>query len=136
MHWSALRRVRRALVCTAIVAGCGGGADEPASEPPVSESVEVSTPEEIRMEIEVLGYEIADLEAYLSAPSDGGPPRSGPDTAAHLSQAARAREAALFHLERGEDAAAADSVTAAAAHVEQVKRGLSLAEEWGEEIPD
>lgn len=121
-----------------LLAGCGdpGGEPEGAGPEPVPaaevESLSFSTGEEIRAEIEMLGYEIGDLEAYLA----GAPPAPGADPEVPLARARAAHAAAAELLAAGDTAASVDSLEAVHARVEEVKRSLALAEEWGEEIVD
>ncbi|MFN2420471.1 MAG: hypothetical protein ABR527_03730, partial [Gemmatimonadota bacterium] len=108
-----------------VAAACGGG--EPAVPTPrlapEVDSLARPTAEEIQLELETLGHEIADLEAYAGEPP---PPATGfvpgTDPGSLLERARQAREAAERLAARGELEAAADSLTASAAHVEQIKR--------------
>jgi hypothetical protein len=117
--------------------GCADPGPEPeeAAQPAPAAEVEplsFSTAEEIRAEIEMLGYEIGDLEAYLT----GASPPPDVDPAVPLARARAAHTAAAELLAAGDTAASVDSLEAVHARVEEVKRGLALAEEWGEEIAD
>ncbi len=105
----------------------GDGTAEPAARP--SEAPLASG--EVADEIENLGYEIADLESAVRAGSVARP-ESMPVAREALARAGRARLAARDALGAGDTAAAVDSVRAAGARVERVKRSLGLAEEWGE----
>lgn len=129
-----------ALACGLLVA-CGGD-PEPANgrtaeesgstartTPAEAGSLARAAPEEIRWDLENLGYEIADLEALVESGAEAAP---GTDPAATLAGARAAYEAALDAVARGETDRAADSLEVAASRVEAVKRGLGLAEEWGE----
>ena len=123
-----------------LAAACGGVPEErvavPASEPaaiPDTVPLVAADDEEIRMELENLGYEIADLEAYLEAVPAGRAATADADPKELLAQARTARDAAEGLGADGDLAAAAESLSAAMIHVEQVKRALALAEEWGEE---
>ena len=129
-----LGRVAASLI---VLTACGGQQPEPAAEPASqTDSVIVAaTPEEVQAELEILGYEITDLEAWIAARPPGASV-SGGDPAALLGQAARARAAAEQLAANGDHVTAAESLSAAMRHVEQVKRSLGLAEELGEEIVD
>lgn len=123
-----------------VTAACGGGepADPTPRLAPEVDSLARPTAEEIQLELETLGHEIADLEAYAGEPPPPDVPTGfvpGTDPGFLLERARQAREAAERLAARGELEAAADSLTASAAHVEQIKRTLGLAEEWGEVLP-
>lgn len=97
------------------------------------DSLVLESDEEVRAELEVLGYEIADIEALIESGAARVP--SGGDPREALAMARQAGEAAERHLARGERELAIDSLEVAAGHVERVKRALGLAEEWGEPLP-
>lgn len=128
----------RIVALAGVVAACAGSNGEPGDSapadatPPAVDSLALSTADEIRAEIEMLGYEIGDLEAYL----DANPPPEGVDPAAPLARARAAHAAASSLLAAGDTTTAVDSLEAVHSWVEEVKRSLALAEEWGEEIPD
>jgi hypothetical protein len=131
----------RLPVAWALVAAACGGVEPQDPTPriaPEADSLALPTAEEIQLELETLGHEIADLEAYAGEPpppdvATGLAPGTDPGTL--LQRARQAREAAERLASEGDLEAAVDSLTASAAHVEQVKRALGLAEEWGEELP-
>lgn len=120
------------------LAACGGQQPDPAAEPeaPPDSLIVAATPDEIQAELEILGYEIADLEAWIASRPAVGTPPAGEDPAELLSQATAARAEAERLAAEGDHEAAAESLSAGMRHVEQVKRALGLAEEWGEEIVD
>jgi len=143
-----MRRVRpeigRAAAWAALgsllAVACAGEPDErvavPAETAPADTAPLVpADDEEIRVELENLGYEIADLESYLAALPPERAPAADADPQALLAHARTAHEAAAGLSTSGDLAAAAESLSAAMVHVEQVKRALGLAEEWGEEVP-
>jgi hypothetical protein len=134
----------RAAACAALgpilAAACGGVPEErvavPSPEPaPTADTVPLvaADDEEIRMELENLGYEVADLEAYLETVPAERAVTADADPEEFLAWARRARDAAEGLAADGDLVVAAESLSAAMIHVEQVKRALSLAEEWGEE---
>ena len=133
---------RRGVLCGLVAAACAGESPEPTPRiAPEVDSLARATDEEIRLELETLGHEIADLEAYLGSgaarPDGASGLASGADPDTLLERARRARDVASRRASQGNLEDAADSLTAAAAHLEQVKRALALAEEWGEEFaPD
>lgn len=116
----------------ALTVACGGpdpGTPAPAVEAAAdtADALSLTSAEEIRAEIEMLGYEIGDLEAFVaSAPAAGEP----------LAAARAGREAAETLLAAGDTAAAVDTLVAVHGRVEAVKRALGLAEEWGEEMAE
>ncbi len=117
-----------------LLLGCGGPPGEtpdPAQPPTPVDSLSLTTPEEIQAEVEVLGYEIADLEAFVQAA-----PEPHEEQRALLASARSAREAVGPLVAAGDTAAAIDSLEAVHGRVEDVKRSLGLAEEWGEEFED
>lgn len=121
----------------ALAVGCADEPDDPTPEvDPEVESMAGSAREEILTEYENLGYEIADLEAYL----ESGAPRpvqiEGFDPHAQLASAQRARATVEDALAAGDAAAAVDSLEVAADRVNDIKRYLGLAEEWGEDVPE
>lgn len=127
-----------ALGAWAAVWGCGGesgsspgaAADSAARTAPAEAgSVALEAPEEIRYDIENLGYEIADLEGLLES---GAVHPTSPEAADRLSEARSAYETALEAVGQGDTTRAAERLGVAAARVETVKRALGLAEEWGE----
>ncbi|HUP19592.1 MAG TPA: hypothetical protein VM778_06535 [Gemmatimonadota bacterium] len=130
------------LAVTASVVGLLAACADPGAEPGAVdststvaaevESLSLSTADEIRAEIEMLGYEIGDLEMYLAS----APRSTEADPAVPLAQARAAHAAASQLLTAGDTAASVDSLEAVHARVEEVKRSLALAEEWGEEIED
>ena len=129
-----------AAAAAALLLACGGGAD-PAADATLSGGsgggaapLVQATPEDVAAEIEILGYEIGDLQSYLA--SRPASPAAGPDPAPFLAQAARARDEAERLAASGEHEAAAESLSAAMRHIEEVKRALGLAEEWGEELAE
>jgi hypothetical protein len=143
-----MRRVRQEIGRTAawaalgslLVLACAGEPDERVTVP--AETVPADTAplvtadaEEIRVELENLVYEIDDLEAYLAAMPPDRAPAADADPRALLDHARTAHEAAAGLSMSGDLAAAAESLSAGMVHVEQVKRALGLAEEWGEEVP-
>lgn len=142
-----MRRVRREVgraaawaALSLLAIACAGEPEErvavPAETAPADTAPLVAADEEeIRMELENLGYEIADLEAYLAALPAERAPAVDADPQTLLVHARVAHEAAGELSMSGDLAAAAESLSAAMLHVEQVKRALGLAEEWGEEVP-
>ncbi|MDX1623698.1 MAG: hypothetical protein R3199_06930 [Gemmatimonadota bacterium] len=122
------------LMTWAVLApGCGEEPERPVVDPaPAVDGLARSSPEEIATELEILEHEIADLEAALQAGARTVPGASEPGPL--LATADSARRGAREALSAGDTLAAIDSVEAAAARVEEAKRAMGLAEEWGEEI--
>jgi hypothetical protein len=91
--------------------------------------------EEMEAELETLDNEILGLEEYLAANPGWTPPGpTDPDPFVVLEAARRTREAAESALDAADTAQAADSLRAAAARIEHVKRLLGVAEEMGIEF--
>lgn len=130
-----MRTIGRLLGALVVAAGCAG---EPTPElADEVDSLALSTPEELRGEFETLGHEISDLTAYLEAnPGRVTAPSGDVDPRERLAAARRARAAVPGAIDAGDTAAAVDSLEAASARIEDVKRALGLAEEWGEELQD
>jgi hypothetical protein len=91
--------------------------------------------EEMEAELETLDNEILGLEEYLAANPGWTPPGpTDPDPFVVLEAARRTREAAGSALDAADTAQAADSLRAAGARIEHVKRLLGVAEEMGIEF--
>lgn len=135
-------RRRRAVAALGalVAAGCG---DPPARQSgsetvaPVEEHEEIGfvSVEEMEVELETLDHEIRGLEEYLAANPGWTPPGpADPDPRAVLQAARSTREAAGSALAAADTARAGDSLRAAAARIEHVKRLLGVAEEMGIEF--
>lgn len=119
-----------AFACLA-VAACGGEPERPIERPAAEvESLTRAAPEEIRYELENLSHEIDDLETILESGVARAEP--GADPAARLTRARAAYHGALDAIAASDPDRAADSLEVASGEVEEVKRSLGLAEEWGE----
>lgn len=134
----------RVLTLFGLAAALAGAACEPgppespppaALPAPAAEPFPLEGPGEIAAEVEILGHEIDDLEAWLTEPPTQ-PPADGGEARALLAAARTAREGAIGALAAGDTAAALDSLAGTAARIEAVKRTLGLAEEWGVEVED
>jgi hypothetical protein len=92
----------------------------------------------MQLELETLDHEILGLEEYLAAnPGWTSPDPADPDPRAVLDAARSTRDAAASALANADTAGAADSLRAASARIEHVKRLLGVAEEMGVEFaPD
>ena len=100
-----------------------------------SEPLDFASVEDMQLEIELLDNEIRGLEEYLAANPGWTPPRpSDPDPRAVLEAARSTRDAASSALAAADTAQAADSLRAASARIEHVKRLLGVAEEMGIEF--
>lgn len=120
-----------------VVAGCDGEPARPAAEDvgPAEEPYAFASVEEMEIELEILDHEIRGLEEYLAAHPDWVPPDpTDPDPRALLEAARATREAAGAALEGADIARASDSLHAASARIEHVKRLLGVAEEMGIEF--
>lgn len=116
-----------------VLAACAGEPERPLERPAAEvESLTRSAPEEIRYELENLGHEIGDLESLLASGAVRSEP--GADPAARLTRARSAYHGALDAIAASDPDRAADSLEVASGEVEEVKRSLGLAEEWGEPI--
>ena len=129
-----MARATLAPLLLAIVVGCGGDPPaDPVRQPaPEVDSLARSTPAEVREELELLKFEIADLAAYLEA----NPRRAFADSIDPrevLIAARGAVDGAGVELATGEASAAVDSLSVAAERIERVKRLLGVAEELGME---
>lgn len=98
--------------------------------PPVEDVYVLATPVEVVAELETLGHELDDLERVVEAPSVP----AGDAVRSLLSAARTAHQSAGGSIAAGDTMAAVDSLVATAERVEEVKRLLGLAEEWGVEI--
>lgn len=110
---------------------------DPGGEAALQESapLEFASVEEMQAEIEILDNEIRGLEEYLAANPGWTPPSpSDPDPRAVLEAARSTRDAASSALAAADTAQAADSLRAATARIEHVKRLLGVAEEMGIEF--
>ena len=118
--------------------GCDREAATPAADDAVAierEPYAFASLEEMEIELEILDHEIRGLEEYLAAHPDWLPPNStDPDPRAVLEAARATREAAGTALDGADTARAADSLRAAGARIEHVKRLLGVAEEMGIEF--
>lgn len=121
---------RVALLC-AFLAACGGESPRGSTPAPEVDSLSFETAEQIQMEIEILDNEIADLRTVLAQDAPAARVAAAIDPALLLEQAAIARRAAEAAMLGGDLSTASDSLVAASRHVEEVKRSLGLAEEWG-----
>lgn len=136
-------RGRCVLAGLGAIFACGGpsgdesapGADTP---PAAAEEIAFDSAEEMRLELETLDHEILGLEEYLAAnPGWTSPDPTDPDPRALLDAARSTRDAAASALATADTGSAADSLRAASARIEHVKRLLGVAEEMGVEFaPD
>lgn len=135
-------RGRCALVTLlgAILACGGSSGDASTSSAPDAQADEIAfeSVEDMQLELETLDNEIRGLEEYLAANPGWTPPDpADPDPRAVLDAARSTREAAASALSGADTAGAADSLRAASARIEHVKRLLGVAEEMGVELgPD
>jgi hypothetical protein len=137
-----LRRGSEALAALGVVfaAGCGDGQDarSAAQDEGTTEEhapYEFLSVEEMEIELETLDLEMRGLEEYLSANPGWTPPEpTDPDPRTILEAARATRHAAGVALAGADTAQAADSLRAAAARIEHVKRLLGVAEEMGIEF--
>ena len=126
--------------CGLLVTACNdtrAPQSDPAGEAALQESapLEFASVEEMQAEIEILDNEIRGLEEYLAANPGWTPPSpSDPDPRAVLEAARSTRDAASSALAAADTAQAADSLRAATARIEHVKRLLGVAEEMGIEF--
>jgi hypothetical protein len=138
-------RARRAYALAWLVAllACGGPSGEEPVEsaaPPagLADEIAFDSVEDMQLELETLDNEIRGLEEYLAAnPGWASPDPADPDPDAVLDAARSTRDAAASALAAADTAGAADSLRAASARIEHVKRLLGVAEEMGVEFgPD
>ncbi|HJR52188.1 MAG TPA: hypothetical protein VJ982_00595 [Gemmatimonadota bacterium] len=130
-----------ALVASLLACGgpSGGGPTPGADTPAVAaDEIAFGSVEEMQLELETIDNEIRGLEEYLAAnPGWSSPDPADPDPRAVLDAARSTRDAAASALAGADTAGAADSLRAASARIEHVKRLLGVAEEMGVEIaPD
>jgi hypothetical protein len=142
---STIRSARRrcALAALGALLACddrSGEGSASRSEAPVAadEAIAFGSVEEMEFELETLDHEIRGLEEYLAAnPGFTPPDPADPDPRAVLEAARSTRDAAGSALAAADTASAADSLRAASARIEHVKRLLGVAEEMGVEFaPD
>ncbi len=131
------------LAPLAALLACGGpsgdGSASHADAPAVTaEEIAFGSVEEMQLELETIDNEIRSLEEYLAAnPGWASPDPTDPDPRAVLEAARSTRDAAASALAGADTAVAADSLRAASARIEHVKRLLGVAEEMGVEFaPD
>jgi hypothetical protein len=136
-------RSRCALAGLGALLSCAGPSgdapDAGADAPPAStDEIAFDSAEEMQLELETLDHEILGLEEYLAAnPGWTSPDPADPDPRAVLDAARSTRDAAASALANADTAGAADSLRAASARIEHVKRLLGVAEEMGVEFaPD
>lgn len=115
---------------------CGEGerAESAADQATADEQAryEFESMEEMEIELQTLDLEIRGLEEYLAAnPGWVRPTPSDPDPRTILEAARATRHAAGVALAAADTEQAADSLQAAGARIEHVKRLLGVAEEMG-----
>ena len=132
-----------ALAWLGALLACGGPSREGSAEsadPPAGFADEIAfgSVEDMQFELETLDNEIRGLEEYLAAnPGWASLDPADPDPDAVLDAARSTRDAAASALAAADTAGAADSLRAASARIEHVKRLLGVAEEMGVEFaPD
>src|SRR5688500_17104005 len=136
---SAARSARRrcALAGLGALLACGGPSEDGSAsktDEPVATAGEIGfeSVEEMRLELETLDHEIRGLDEYLVAnPAWTPPDPADTDPRAVLEAARSTRDAAGSALAAADTASAADSLRAASARIEHVKRLLGVAEEMG-----
>lgn len=119
-----------------VAAGCGERERAgPAADRAMADEqarYEFESMEEMEIELQTLDLEIQGLEEYLAAnPGWVRPTPSDPDPRTILEAARATRQAAGVALAAADTEQAADSLHAAGARIEHVKRLLGVAEEMG-----
>jgi hypothetical protein len=126
-----------AVIGALVASGCGegegdGSSAEDAATAEDQSRYEFASMEEMEIELETIDLEIQGLEEYLAAnPGWVGPDPSDPDPRTILEAARATRHAAGVALAAADTDRAADSLHAAGARIEHVKRLLGVAEEMG-----
>lgn len=134
-RWCACAAIGALLACGQSGDGSTSSADARVA---AAEEIAFGSVEEMEFELETLDHEIQGLEEYLAANPGWTPPDpADPDPRAVLEAARSTRAAAGSALAAADTASAADSLRAASARIEHVKRLLGVAEEMGIEFaPD
>ena len=127
------------MIGALVAAGCGERerAGSAAYQATADEQAryEFGSMEEMEIELQTLDLEIRGLEEYLAAnPGWVRPTPSDPDPRTILEAARATRRAAGAALAAADTEQAADSLHAAGARIEHVKRLLGVAEEMGIEF--
>lgn len=131
-------RGRYVLAGLGALFACGGPSGDRAAlevPPEAADEIAFGSAEEMQLELETLDHEILGLEEYLTAnPGWTSPDPADPDPRAVLEAARSTRDAAASALAAADTGSAADSLRAASARIEHVKRLLGVAEEMGVEF--
>jgi hypothetical protein len=134
-RWARIRCVLAGLGALLACDSPSGDDSAPDVPPAVADEIAFGSAEEMQLELETLDHEILGLEEYLTAnPGWTSPDPGDPDPRAVLEAARSTRDAAARALAAADTGSAADSLRAASARIEHVKRLLGVAEEMGVEF--